>query len=139
MIIDSGNCVNVGSTILVKKLNLNIVKHDKPYKFWWLNACGEVMVTKHVLIYFFIEKYKDEVLCDVVHMHTSHLLLGRPWQFDRKAKYDGFSNRYTLKKDGRIYILTLLSPKEVYEDQLKLKKKDEVEMVIQQCEVVVAM
>jgi hypothetical protein len=33
MIIDSGNCVNVGSTILVKKLNLNIVKHDKPYKF----------------------------------------------------------------------------------------------------------
>jgi hypothetical protein len=32
-----------------------------------------------------------------------------------------------------------LSPKEVYEDQLKLKKKDEAEMVIQQCEVVVAM
>jgi len=78
MIIDSGNCVNVGNTILVKKLNLNIVKHDKPYKFCWLNTCGEVMVTKHVLIYFLIEKYKDEVLCDVVHMHTSHLLLRRP-------------------------------------------------------------
>jgi len=136
MIIDSGNCVNVDSTILVKKLNLNIVKHDKPHKFWRLNACGEV---KHVLIYFLIEKYKDEVLCDVVHMYTSHLLLGRPWQFDRKAKYDGFSNRYTLKKDGKIYILALLSPKEVYEDQLKLKKKDEAEMVIQQCEVVVTM
>jgi hypothetical protein len=33
MIIDIKSCVNVSSTILVKKLNLNTVKHDKPYKF----------------------------------------------------------------------------------------------------------
>jgi hypothetical protein len=43
-----------------------------------LNECGEVMVTKEVLISFSIEKYKDKVLCDVVPMHASHLLLGRP-------------------------------------------------------------
>jgi hypothetical protein len=30
------------------------------------------------------------VLCDVVSMHATHLLLGRPWQFDRKAKHDRF-------------------------------------------------
>jgi hypothetical protein len=58
-----------------------------------LNECGEVMVTKEVLISFSIEKYKDKVLCDVVPMHASHLLLGRPWQFDMKVKHDGFKNK----------------------------------------------
>ena len=44
----------------------------------WLNECGEVRVTKQVLIAFAIGKYFDEILCDVVPMHASHLLLGRP-------------------------------------------------------------
>jgi hypothetical protein len=34
-----------------------------------------------VTISFSIGKYKDEVLCDVVLIHATHLLLGRPWQF----------------------------------------------------------
>jgi len=69
------------------------------------------MVTKHVLISFSIGKYKDEVLCDMVYMFISHLLLGRPWHFDRKGKYDGFKNRHSFKKDGRTYIIASLSPK----------------------------
>jgi hypothetical protein len=32
MIIDIESCANVSSAILVNKLNLNIVKHDKSYK-----------------------------------------------------------------------------------------------------------
>jgi hypothetical protein len=32
MIIDIESCVNVSSAILVNKLNMNIVKHDKSYK-----------------------------------------------------------------------------------------------------------
>jgi len=55
------------------------------------------------MISFSVGKYKDKVLCDVVPMHATHLLLGRPWQFDRKAKQDGFKNMYSLEKDGRIY------------------------------------
>ncbi|KAF7801679.1 Retrovirus-related Pol polyprotein from transposon RE1 [Senna tora] len=31
-------------------------------------------------------KYCDEILCDVVPMHAGHILLGRPWELDRKAK-----------------------------------------------------
>ena len=46
MIIDSENWANISSIILVKKLNLNTVKHDRPYKFRWLNECVEVMMTK---------------------------------------------------------------------------------------------
>ena len=33
----------------------------------------------------------------VVPMHVSHLLLGHPWQFDRKAIHDGFRNRHYCK------------------------------------------
>jgi hypothetical protein len=79
------------------------------------------------MISFSVGKYKDEVLCDVVPMYATHLLLMRPWQFDRKAKQDGFKNMYSLEKDGRIYTLAPLTPKQVYEDQIQLKKSYEEE------------
>ena len=41
-------------------------------------------MNKQVLVSFSIGKYEDEVLCDVVPMQAGHLLLGRPWKFDRK-------------------------------------------------------
>ena len=31
--------------------------------------------------FFFVGKYKDEVLCDVVPIHATYLLLGRPLKF----------------------------------------------------------
>ena len=125
MIIDGGSCANVASDTLVKKLNLSCIKHTRPYRLQWLNECGEVRVTKQVLIAFAIGKYSDEILCDVVPMHASHLLLGRPWQFDRKAIHDGFRNRFTIVKDGKTITLVPLSPKQVYDDQIKLKKECE--------------
>ena len=73
-------------------------------------------MNKQVIVPFTIGRYSDEVLCDVVPMHAGHILLGRPWQFDRKAVHDGFLNRYSFVKDGRKVTLTPLSPKEVYED-----------------------
>jgi hypothetical protein len=93
MIIDGGSCTNVASTILVEKLNLPTLKHSRPYKLQWLQDCGEIKVNKQVLISFSIGKYKDEVLCDVAPMHAGHILLGRPWQFDRKVTHDWFKNR----------------------------------------------
>ena len=46
-----------------------------------------------------------EVLCDVVPMHADHLLLGKPWQFDRKVSHDGFENRYSFVKDNKTITL----------------------------------
>jgi hypothetical protein len=126
MIIDGGSCTNVASTTLVEKLNFPTLKHPMPYKLKWLNDCGEIKVTKQVLISFSIGKYKDEVLCDVVPMHAGHILLGRPWQFDRKAIHDGFKNRYSFVKDSRTVTLIPLTPRQVYEDQVKLKRENEL-------------
>ncbi|XP_074314303.1 uncharacterized protein LOC141649516 [Silene latifolia] len=45
--------------------------------------------------------YKDEVLCDVIPMDACHLLLGRPWQFDKDVTHHGRSNEYTLFSHGK--------------------------------------
>jgi hypothetical protein len=51
--------------------------------------------------------------------------LGRPWQYDRRVIHDGFTNRYNFVKDGKTFKLAPLTPKQVYEDQLKLKSEIE--------------
>ena len=33
-------------------------------------------------------------------MDACHVLLGRPWQFDRRTKHDGHKSTYTFQKDG---------------------------------------
>ena len=76
------------------------------------------------MVTFTIGKYSDDVLCDVVPMHVGHLLLGRPLQYDKKVTHDGFRNRYSFVKDGRTVTLIPLTPKEVYGDQMKMRKKE---------------
>jgi hypothetical protein len=125
MIIDGGSCTNVASTILVEKLSLPTLKHSRPYKLQWLNDCGEVRVDRQVLVTFSIGKYLDEVLCDVVPMHAGHILLGRPWQYDRRVTHDGFKNMYSFVKGGKTIKLASLTPSQVYEDQLKLKNESD--------------
>jgi len=83
LIINSGSCTNVASTLLVEKLGFPTLRHPNPYRLHWLNDYGNIRVAKQVLVSFFIGKYKDEVLCDVIPMHATHILLGHPWQFDK--------------------------------------------------------
>ncbi|XP_074300575.1 uncharacterized protein LOC141631853 [Silene latifolia] len=54
--------------------------------------------------------YEDEVLCDVVPMDACHLLLGRPWQYDRDVVHQGRSNVLSLVKDEKKIILKPMSP-----------------------------
>lgn len=122
VIIDGGSCTNVASTMMVEKLGLTTTKHPYPYKLQWLNDGGELKVAKQVLITFSIGRYQDEVLCDVVPMYAGHLLLGRPWQFDRRVMmHDGYTNCYTFKHHEKTVILAPLTPKQVYKDRLQLK------------------
>jgi hypothetical protein len=68
LIIVNESCANIPNSNLFSKLNLNTIKHARPYRLQLLNDSGEVKVTKQVLVSFFIEKYTDEVLCNVVAM-----------------------------------------------------------------------
>lgn len=63
---------------------------------------GNVVKASHrCLIWFSIgNRYLDELWCEVVPMDVCHLLLGRPWQYERHTKHDGFKNTYSFLKDG---------------------------------------
>jgi hypothetical protein len=58
----------------------------------------------------------------VMPIHACHILLGRPWKYDRRVTHDGFKNMYSFLKGGKTIKLAPLTPSQVYEDQLKLKK-----------------
>ena len=106
LIIDGGSSTNIASTRLVEKLSLETIPHAKPYKLAWISKEGEIDVNQQVLINFSIGSYKDEVLCDVVPMEVTHVLLGRPWQFDKQT-------------------LQPLSPQEVNKDRNIIRKDRE--------------
>ncbi|XP_062103649.1 uncharacterized protein LOC133814742 [Humulus lupulus] len=117
----------VDGGLLVARRALNVqVKEDEElqHKNIFHTRCHvNEKVNKQVLVSFSIGKYKDEVLCDVVPMHASHILLGRSWQFNRHVTHNGYSNIYSFVFNERPITLIPLNPKQVYEDQVKLKKR----------------
>ncbi|GAV75298.1 hypothetical protein CFOL_v3_18777 [Cephalotus follicularis] len=122
--IHSGSCTNVAATTLVEKLNLSTTPHPSPYKLQWLSDGNQLKVSQQVLLSFSIGKnYEDEVLCDVIPMDACHLLLGRPWQYDRSVKHDGRKNTYTVKKDEMSILLTPLIPYQIHVTQKSIKKR----------------
>ncbi|CAA7036124.1 unnamed protein product [Microthlaspi erraticum] len=94
----------------VVKLGLKTTPHPSPYPLAWLNNNTEMRVTQQVMVAFSIGNYKDSVCCDVVPMDACHLLLGRPWQFDRDATHKGRTNTYSFVMGDRT--ITLLPSKE---------------------------
>ena len=65
---------------------------------------------KQYLVSFSIGLYQDQVLCDVLDLDACHVLLGRPWQHDRRTQHDGFTNVYTVLHEGKKKNLLLLPP-----------------------------
>ena len=49
--------------------------------------------------------YHSNVLCDVVDMDASHVLLGRPWQFDVDSTHKGKENSYSFTWNKRKIII----------------------------------
>jgi hypothetical protein len=98
---------------MVENLELETVEHMIPYRVSWLQKGHQVNVTKQCLVEFKIGGYKDEILCDVIPMDVCHLLLGRPWKYDRNVIHDGRKKTYTLEKNGRTHMLLSIKNKEV--------------------------
>ena len=79
-------------------------------------------VLKLVSIRFSLGKYNEELVCDVVPMLACHLLLGRPWQFDRDVVHQGRFNKYTFVIEGKKYVIAPLTPYQVSEDYRVMKE-----------------
>ncbi|KAK1641608.1 hypothetical protein QYE76_059413 [Lolium multiflorum] len=52
-------------------------------------------------------------------MTVCHMLLGRPWQYDKKANHDGYTNAYSFKVNDKTYILRPMTPSQVIADNAK--------------------
>lgn len=105
LVIDSGSTDNLVSIEMVDKLKLERTVHPTPYKVSWLQKGHQIFVTEQCKVDFQIGTYQDVILCDIMPMDVCHILLGRPWQFDRNAIHDGRRNTYTLEKDGNKHTL----------------------------------
>ncbi|XP_016437878.2 uncharacterized protein LOC107763884 [Nicotiana tabacum] len=55
-------------------------------------------------------------------MDVFHLLLGRPWEYDRRAIHDGFKNTYSFIKDGKKIKLFPMNPEDLKKPNPKMKE-----------------
>ena len=46
-----------------------------------------------------------------------------PWKFDWRGNHDSFKNHFSFMKDKNLITLVTLTPKQVYEDQVRLKQE----------------
>ncbi|XP_052727683.1 uncharacterized protein LOC128194996, partial [Vigna angularis] len=90
MIVDSGSCCNCCSSRMVEKLGLTTTSHPKPYKLQWIKEDDGIVVKEQVSVPISIGKYEDQIVCDIVPMEAGHILLGRPWQYDKQEFDDIF-------------------------------------------------
>jgi len=73
---------------LVKKLNVEIVPHHKPYPLGLILNNANLQVTRKCLFKFTItEKFIDEVELDVVPLGISRIVFGSPYLYDRKVVF----------------------------------------------------
>ena len=110
LIIDSGSESNCVSKQLVSELNLETKPHPHPYRMKWLDNKASGSVSRQCLVSMTLGTYVDDILCDVLEMDACHLLLGRPWQYDKKTTHNGYANTYTLRHNGKKKELIPLPP-----------------------------
>lgn len=123
LIIDGGSCENMVASSMVEKLALLVEPHPEPYQLTWLKKGNIVKVNQRCLVQFSIgNRYSDEVWCEVIPMDACHVLLGRPWQYDRRTKHDGFKNTYSFRKDGINITLAPLDSRSTGTEALILTK-----------------
>ena len=129
VIIDGGSCTNVAAQELVTKLDLPTTPHPRPYALHWLDDGNKVKVNKQVKVCLTMGAYQDEVVCDVLPMDACHVLLGRPWQYDRDVVHHGKSNEYVLKDKGKRIVLVPMPLTAMGSSSSKENKKPNLTMM----------
>ena len=103
-------CANVAPHSMIEKHDLQGTAHPPPCNIQLLNQGEGLQVNSRCLISFSNDKnYDDDLGVDIIAMGTCHILLGRPWLYDRKVIHDGHLNTYTFVKDSKRITLVPLS------------------------------
>ncbi len=127
VIIDGGSSTNCVSMDYCKKNKIITDPHPNPHQIKWLDNKEGIHVTRQAKVLLNFGSFIDTVICDVVPMDACHVLLGRPWEFDRDAIKYGTTNKYDIKTEAGIrYILKPLSPMEIMKSQAKMQKEKQM-------------
>lgn len=89
-----------------------------------------MMVDKQAKVCLKMESYEDEVLCDVLSMVSSHIMLGRPWEYDRLVMQQGRTNEYELKHNGEKIALKPMTAIEVESIRKQQGKKPSLTIIV---------
>jgi hypothetical protein len=84
---------------------------------------GKLKVTHKVRLKFSVDNFEDTVVCDVLPMDVCYVLLGQPWQFDRRPTHEGRSNVYSLWHKGKRHVLQPMLDKDIKVDMFAAQKK----------------
>jgi hypothetical protein len=74
---------------MVENLELETTAHPNLYKVSWPQKGHQVVVSQQCNVEFNIGGYNDMILCDFIPMDVFHVMLGRPWQYQRNIIHDG--------------------------------------------------
>ncbi|KAK8954863.1 hypothetical protein KSP39_PZI002830 [Platanthera zijinensis] len=109
--IDSGSCVNIVAKRGLERMRLTAEPHPHPYRVHWVDKSA-IQVTQRCLVPIRLASVEDKVWCDVIPMDVAHVLLGRPWLYDRDATCYGRSNTCVFFDKGRKITLTPTQPRD---------------------------
>jgi len=70
-----------------------------------------------------IGKFEDYMFCGIIPMEVCHVLLRRPWQFDKKTMHNYLTNEITFSHREHKFVFHPLTPIQVIEDQVRMKRK----------------
>ena len=104
LIIDSGSYKNVVSASTVERLKFPVKPHPQPYKVAWINNIS-IPVNQRCLISLSYGVYSDSIWCDVLPMNVAHIILGRPWLYDRDVHHCRKENTYSFMLKNQKVVL----------------------------------
>ncbi|KAM2088669.1 hypothetical protein ACFX1T_032717 [Malus domestica] len=109
LVIDGGSTLNVISKAAVDRLHLQAEPHPHPFQVGWVDKT-RLPVTERCLVPLQLGPCHEKLYCDILPMSVAHVLLGRPWLYDRNVKSCGRENTYTFQHEGKNITLKPSNP-----------------------------
>lgn len=99
LVIDNGSSMNVISKSVVRLLNLKPVPYSTPIRVAWVDKTSLTISEKSEVLQ--LGAYYEKIWCNVLNMDVAHVLLGRPWLYDKNATNFGKDNTYVFTHNGK--------------------------------------
>lgn len=84
LVIDGESFINGVFVEACKKLRLKMNPQPSPYKVAWANNTN-LQIREKCLVTYSLREFTDKVLCDILSLKVCHILLVKPWLYDKKV------------------------------------------------------